>query len=104
MSTSTASARESRGRLWDNEDTARESADGARMTVIGSWNLENLFRPGGPFGPKDEATYEAKVHGLAATIRSVGVDALAVQEVGDPRALSDLVSELGTGWSAVTAT
>ncbi len=74
------------------------------MTVIGSWNLENLFRPGGPFGPKDEATYEAKVDGLAATIRGTGVDALAVQEVGDPRALADLVSELGTGWSAVTAT
>ncbi|GAA3240624.1 endonuclease/exonuclease/phosphatase family protein [Actinocorallia longicatena] len=77
---------------------------GIAMTVIGSWNLENLFRPGGAFGPKDEAAYRAKLRGLAATVRSVGADVLAVQEVGDPAALADLVAELGDGWSAVTST
>jgi hypothetical protein len=27
--------------------------------MIGTWNLENLFRPGSEFGPKDEAAHEA---------------------------------------------
>ncbi|GAB3660418.1 hypothetical protein GCM10027589_22160 [Actinocorallia lasiicapitis] len=73
------------------------------MTVVGSWNLENLFRPGGSFGPQDRAVYEAKVRGLAAAIRAVGADVLAVQEVGDAGALADLAAELGAGWGSVTA-
>ena len=33
-------------------------ARGDMMVVIGTWNLENLFRPGGD-GPRDQATYDA---------------------------------------------
>jgi endonuclease/exonuclease/phosphatase family metal-dependent hydrolase len=68
------------------------------MTIIGTWNLENLFRPGGPFGPKDDATYEAKLAALAATITSSAPDVLGVQEVGDPDALDDLVKLLPGEW------
>ena len=63
------------------------------MTVAGAWNVENLFRPGGEFGPADDAAYKAKIHELAATISRSGVDVLAVEEVGDPAALQD-VAEL----------
>jgi hypothetical protein len=31
-------------------------------------NLENLYRPGGQFGPKNQAAYDAKLNTLAATI------------------------------------
>jgi hypothetical protein len=27
------------------------------MTVAGAWNMENLFRPGGAFGPGDDEAY-----------------------------------------------
>jgi endonuclease/exonuclease/phosphatase family metal-dependent hydrolase len=73
------------------------------MVLIGTWNLENLFRPGGEFGPKDEATYDAKLDALAATIRAETPDVLAVQEVGDPAALADLAARLGPDWQSVTA-
>jgi endonuclease/exonuclease/phosphatase family metal-dependent hydrolase len=65
---------------------------------IGTWNLENLFRPGDPDGPKDQATYDAKLTALADTITRIGPDVLAVQEVGNPDALADLVERLGDGW------
>ena len=29
------------------------------MVVIGTWNLENLFRPGDQAGPSDDAAYKA---------------------------------------------
>ncbi|GAA4638945.1 hypothetical protein GCM10023196_098630 [Actinoallomurus vinaceus] len=47
------------------------------MTVVGTWNLENLFKPGGSFGPTSQAAYDAKLKGLAATITAAGVDVLA---------------------------
>jgi endonuclease/exonuclease/phosphatase family metal-dependent hydrolase len=68
------------------------------MTVIGTWNLENLFRPGGRFGPRDEATYRAKLMALAATINTTKPDVLGVQEVGEPEALADLVALLDGEW------
>ncbi|POM23487.1 Endonuclease/Exonuclease/phosphatase family protein [Actinomadura rubteroloni] len=73
------------------------------MTTIGTWNLENLFRPGGDFGPSDEAAYKAKVKDLAATITASGVDALAVEEVGDPDALADVAARLDGDWHHVTS-
>lgn len=41
---------------------------------IGTWNLENLFRPGGDFGPMDDAVYRQKLDGLAATIEQMAPD------------------------------
>jgi endonuclease/exonuclease/phosphatase family metal-dependent hydrolase len=68
------------------------------MLVAGTWNLENLFRPGGDFGPTDTATYQAKLAALAATINTQAPDVLGVQEVGQPEALADLVALLNGTW------
>jgi predicted extracellular nuclease len=73
------------------------------MVRIGTWNLENLFRPGDPNGPQDTATYKAKLQALAATITTIEPDVLAVQEIGNRDALTDLVIELGDGWNVETA-
>src|SRR3989442_13982903 len=69
-----------------------------KMFKVMTWNLENLFRPGGPSGPADPDIYKAKLHGLAGTINGQAPDVLAVQEVGDPDALADLVALLGWSW------
>ncbi|NBM17941.1 endonuclease/exonuclease/phosphatase family protein [Streptomyces sp. GC420] len=66
--------------------------------LIGTWNLENLYRPGGEYGPRDEAAYEAKLASLAAVVDRLAPDLLGVQEVGEPEALDDLVQRLGGGW------
>jgi endonuclease/exonuclease/phosphatase family metal-dependent hydrolase len=68
------------------------------MAVIGTWNLENLYRPGGQFGPRDRAAYEAKLKSLADTVGRLGPDLLGVQEVGDPLALGDLTDALDGEW------
>lgn len=73
------------------------------MTVAGAWNMENLFRPGGAFGPHDDGTYQAKIGDLAGTITQAGADVLAVEEIGSPDALNDVVALLGAGWTAVTS-
>jgi hypothetical protein len=65
--------------------------------IIGTWNLQNLYRPGSEYGPSDEAAYRAKLLALADTINAVRPDVLAVQEVGDPAAADDLVAELDGG-------
>ncbi|MEU6122827.1 endonuclease/exonuclease/phosphatase family protein [Streptomyces sp. NPDC047123] len=66
--------------------------------IVGTWNLENLYRPGGAFGPKDKAAYEAKLGSLAATVTALRPSVLAVQEVGDPAALTDLAGMLEGTW------
>jgi Endonuclease/Exonuclease/phosphatase family len=66
--------------------------------IVATWNLENLYLPGGEFGPRDEAAYEAKLDALAATIGAIGPDVLAVQEVGDPAALDALAERVGGTW------
>jgi endonuclease/exonuclease/phosphatase family metal-dependent hydrolase len=68
------------------------------MFKVMTWNVENLFRPGAAGGPTSEAVYEAKLRGLAATINDQAPDALAVQEIGDPAALDDLVQLLRGTW------
>lgn len=71
---------------------------------IGTWNLENLFRPGGGSGaPSGSAEYEAKLDGLAATITEHALDVLAVQEVGEPEALDDLTTRLEGDWASALA-
>src|SRR3954470_15594025 len=64
------------------------------MVLIGTWNLENFFRPGDSAGPSNQAAYDTKLAALATTIRDLSPDVLAVQEVGDPEALADLAKAL----------
>jgi endonuclease/exonuclease/phosphatase family metal-dependent hydrolase len=69
------------------------------MVSIGTWNLENLFRPGSGSGaPSGEGAYDAKLDSLVAIINDLKPDILAVQEVGDPEALDDLVGRLDGSW------
>ncbi len=64
------------------------------MLTVATWNVENLYRPGGEFGPKTETAYDAKLDALAATIDTIAPHVLAVQEIGEPEALDDLVDRL----------
>ncbi|MGH8869911.1 MAG: endonuclease/exonuclease/phosphatase family protein [Actinomycetes bacterium] len=73
------------------------------MVVIATWNVENLFRPGVEAGPSSGAAYEAKLDSLAETITGLAPDVLAVQEVGQPAALGDLVGRLGGTWHTALA-
>ncbi|MER6959139.1 endonuclease/exonuclease/phosphatase family protein [Streptomyces sp. NPDC000618] len=66
--------------------------------LLGTWNLENLYRPGSPFGPKDKAAYETKLAALAAVVTALDPGLLGVQEVGEPEALADLLETLGGTW------
>jgi endonuclease/exonuclease/phosphatase family metal-dependent hydrolase len=68
--------------------------------IVGTWNLENLFRPGADAGPTDEQAYDAKLTELARVIHQISPDVLAVQEVGDPAALEDLRERLDGDWRA----
>ncbi|MDO0932319.1 endonuclease/exonuclease/phosphatase family protein [Streptomyces sp. DG2A-72] len=65
---------------------------------IGTWNLENLFLPGGPSGPKDKAAYETKLAALANVIKELDPALLGVQEVGEDTALRDLIAMVGGTW------
>jgi endonuclease/exonuclease/phosphatase family metal-dependent hydrolase len=73
------------------------------MARIGTWNLENLFRPAASSGQAILDTYSAKLDAMAATITEMAPDVLAVQEVGDPEALSDLGERVGGAWHQYTA-
>lgn len=69
------------------------------MVTVGTWNLENLFRSGSGSGsPSGDGEYHAKLDALAETIGVLAPDVLAVQEVGEPEALGDLVARLGGRW------
>src|SRR5262249_35981349 len=69
------------------------------MFKVMTWNVENLFKPGTPSGPPTQSAYDAKLQGLAATINDEAPDALALQEIGDPAALDDLVQRLQGNWN-----
>ena len=73
------------------------------MIKIDTRNIENLLLPGGD-GPKTQADYDTKLDGLAQTILGAGVDAVAVQEIGQPEPFDDLVSRLGEGRSGMLST
>ena len=83
----------------------RRTGDLGRHDVvrIGTWNLENLFRPEDEDGPRDPAAYEAKLAALAGVIARIQPDVLAVQEVGNPAALADLAERAGGEWHCTTA-
>ncbi|MEV7318620.1 endonuclease/exonuclease/phosphatase family protein [Streptomyces sp. NPDC093970] len=72
--------------------------------LLGTWNLENLYRPGSPYGPKDKSAYEAKLAALAAVIGPLDPTLIGVQEVGDPGALEDLAELLGGTWHTALST
>jgi len=63
-----------------------------------TWNVQNLFKPGAAAGPPTQGIFDAKIQGLAATINAQSPDALALQEIGDPAALDDLVQQLQGTW------
>jgi len=63
-----------------------------------TWNVENLFRPGTPGGPSSPEVFEAKLAGLAGVINAQAPDALALQEIGSPEALGDLIGRLDGQW------
>lgn len=70
---------------------------------IATWNVENLFLPGGESGPRTPEAYDEKLRLLAETIDALDADILALQEIGDPRALDDLVGRLDGTWDAVVS-
>ena len=70
---------------------------------IGMWNVENLFRPGGEFGPRTDEEYRRKLAALASVIAAMAPDVLAVQEVGGDDALGDLADQVGGVWNRQTA-
>jgi hypothetical protein len=70
---------------------------------IGTWNLENLFKPPNPFAPKTEQEYQAKLDELASAITRMDPHVLAVQEVGDPVAVGELADRVGGTWHIETA-
>ena len=44
---------------------------GYTVITVGTWNLENLFRPGDA-SPESATTYQAKLKALAETIMELG--------------------------------
>lgn len=52
--------------------------------LLGTWNLENLCRPGSPFGPKDKSAYEAKLAALAPVIGALDPALLGVRRSATP--------------------
>lgn len=73
------------------------------VVTIGTWNLDNLFRPGDDSGSQGPQEYESKLDALASTITDLAPDVLAVQEVGDPHTLDDLVERLNGKWRTALA-
>jgi endonuclease/exonuclease/phosphatase family metal-dependent hydrolase len=59
-----------------------------------TWNIENLFQFGNESGPKTDAEYQQKLQSLAEVILTLAPDVLALQEIGSPEALTDLIALL----------
>ena len=58
-------------------------------------NVENLYRAGNEYGPDSQKEYERKLKSLADAILHLNPDVLAVQEIGEPEAFTELVEVLG---------
>ncbi|MFE0752172.1 endonuclease/exonuclease/phosphatase family protein [Gordonia sp. NPDC058843] len=71
---------------------------------IATWNVENLFSPGTDGGPESAMEFEAKADALAAVIERMDPDILALQEVGDRRALDRVLERAGGSWHVELAT
>jgi endonuclease/exonuclease/phosphatase family metal-dependent hydrolase len=59
-----------------------------------TWNIENLFQFGNASGPETDDEYQQKLKSLAEVILTLAPDVLALQEIGSPEALTDLVALL----------
>ena len=68
------------------------------MLTVTTWNVQNLFPAGRTHGPDTQPDYDAKLDALAATIGTIAPDALALQEIGDPACLDDLLGRVGGTW------
>jgi endonuclease/exonuclease/phosphatase family metal-dependent hydrolase len=68
------------------------------VLTLMTWNLENLFLPGSPSGPKTQQIYDAKLTALAARINTIKPDLVGLQEVGDTTALDQLMALLDGNW------
>ena len=66
-----------------------------------TWNVENLFRVGSPSGPKTKEDYDRKLSSLAKVISTLDTTVVALQEIGSPEALDDLVSRLNSTYPHV---
>jgi cell division septation protein DedD len=73
------------------------------MARVGTWNLENLFRPAPGASQETKDGYDAKLDALASLIRDMAPDVLAVQEVGKPEVLQDLADVAVGAWHTATA-
>ncbi|MGH9644723.1 MAG: hypothetical protein ACRD3Q_20150 [Terriglobales bacterium] len=62
-----------------------------------------MFQPDHNANAKTRAAYDTKLTALAGTITSLNVDVLAVQGVGEPNALADLVERLDGTWHTALA-
>ena len=60
-----------------------------------TWNLENLFWPGGEYGPPTREILDEKLANIAGVVAEVQPDVIAVQEIGDQGAFSALQTALG---------
>jgi hypothetical protein len=68
---------------------------GSLMLTVATWNVENLFLPGGPSGPSSEDVYVRKLAYLASTIAAIGADLVCLQEIGGEDPLADLAAATG---------
>jgi predicted extracellular nuclease len=59
--------------------------------TVTTWNVENLFRP---TKDSEQAAYDQKLQSQAEIILKLAPDVLALQEIGSPEALDDLVNLL----------
>ncbi|HRE47462.1 MAG TPA: endonuclease/exonuclease/phosphatase family protein [Aggregatilineales bacterium] len=73
-----------------------------KFTVM-TWNVENLFLPGGDSGPADRDIYDRKMGNIVQTISGISPDVVGLQEVGDLAALNDLRDRLGGRYRFVRA-
>jgi endonuclease/exonuclease/phosphatase family metal-dependent hydrolase len=68
------------------------------VLTVTTWNVQNLFPAGSTDGPDTQPDYDAKLDALAATIATLAPDVLALQEIGDPDSLDDLLTRVGGVW------
>jgi endonuclease/exonuclease/phosphatase family metal-dependent hydrolase len=78
--------------------TPRTADPDVRPLRVGTWNLEQLGFRGDPKRPDDA------IARIADHVRELGVDVLAVQEIGGPKPLAELTRALGESWEFVVGT